>query len=166
VIIWFTEAEAYALGAAVNRLIPPDGDFPGAGPAGAVAYVGRLLDAFAHDPPHIWATSTGTDEDGWLELGPAEAAAWRTRVEEWQHAYRNGLAALGADFVEVDGEEQDARLAAQPDLRWLLYRHACEATYGDPAYGGNRNELGWQSIGFPGDPFPKGYTDAEVSGRD
>lgn len=165
-IIWFTEHEARTLGAAVNRLIPPDGDFPGAGPAGAVAYIGRLLDAFAHDPPHIWAADTGAGNDAWLALGPAEAAAWRTRVEAWQEQYRTGLAALGDDFTEADGDEQDRRLAALPDFRWQLYEHACEAVYGDPAYGGNRNGLGWASIGFAGDPFPRGYTPDEVTGRD
>lgn len=165
-IVWFTEDEARTLSAAVNRLIPADGDFPGAEPAGAVTYVGHLLDAFAYDPPHIWAGSTGADHDGWLELGPAEAMAWRQRVEGWQHAYREGLAELGTDFARLDGAEQDDRLAADADFRWLLYRHACEAVYGDPAYGGNRGRLGWQSIAFPGDPFPRGYTPEEVTGRD
>jgi gluconate 2-dehydrogenase gamma chain len=164
-IIWFSEHEARTLGAACNRLIPPDDEFPGAGPAGAVAYVGRLLEAFAHDPPHIWARGTGADGDDWLALGPGEAHAWRQRVQGWQQAYRDGITDLGEDFVDLDGEAQDERLAADPDFRWLLYEHCCEAVYGDPAYGGNRNELGWQSIAFPGDPFPHGYPDAEVTDR-
>jgi gluconate 2-dehydrogenase gamma chain len=166
---WLTEQEARTLGAACDRLIPPDEGFPGATAAGAVAYVDELLDAFAHEPPHIWAagagTATGEPTEGWLDLGPAEAHAWRTRIEGWQQVYRRGIAALGEDFLDLDGEVQDERLASDPDFRWTLYEHCCEAVYGDPAYGGNRNERGWQSIGFPGPPFPRGYTPDEVTGR-
>jgi gluconate 2-dehydrogenase gamma chain len=173
---WLTDAEARALAAAVDRLIPPDDAFPGAA-AGAVQYADGLLAAFLEPagPPAIWARTTSGDGSRraprtFLELSPWEEQAWRTRVEGpggWQERYRDGLHGLGADFVDVDGEEQDERLAADPDLRWLLYRHACEATYGDPVYGGNRDGLGWRSIGFPGDPFlTGGYTAEEVSGRD
>jgi hypothetical protein len=35
--------------------------------------------------------------------------------------------------------------------------------YGPPEYGGNRDLVGWQSIGFEGDVQPRGWTDAEVS---
>jgi hypothetical protein len=72
------------------------------------------------------------------------------------------LAALGDDFVDLDGDGQDARLAADPDFRRLLYEHACEGTYGDPAYGGNRGLAGWRSIDHVGDTQPRGWTDDEV----
>ena len=84
----------------------------------------------------------------------------------WQAEYRDGIAAIGADFVTVDPSEQDRRLAAVPEFRALLYGHACEGCYGAPEYGGNRDGLGWAAIGFPGDAQPRGYTDQEVSGRD
>jgi hypothetical protein len=35
-----------------------------------------------------------------------------------------------------------------------VHAHACEATYGDPAYGGNRASGGWQRIDFPAPLFP------------
>ena len=35
--------------------------------------------------------------------------------------------------------------------------------YGAPEYGGNRDLVGWRSIGFEGDVQPRGYTDDEVS---
>ena len=65
----------------------------------------------------------------------------------------------------VDGDEQDRRLAAQPELRDVLYEHACEGAYGPPEYGGNRDLAGWRVIGWEGDVQPRGYTDDEVSGR-
>jgi hypothetical protein len=116
-----------------------------------------------------------------MPLSRVEEIAWRTRIEGsqgiaerefngpvtgWQQEYRDGIAALGAGYCDVDGDEQDARLRAVPAFRSLLYRHACEGAYGAPEYGGNRDQLGWQAIGYPGDVQPRGYTDAEVSGRD
>ncbi len=84
----------------------------------------------------------------------------------WQEIYRDGIAALGADFCSVEPAEQDRRLRAQPELRVTLYEHACEGAYGAPEYGGNRALAGWRAIGFEGDVQPRGYTDGEVSGRD
>jgi gluconate 2-dehydrogenase gamma chain len=106
-----------------------------------------------------------------------EELAWRTRIEGsqgrperefngpvigLQERYAAGLAALGEDFVDLEGDEQDARLAADPAFRALLHEHACEGTYGDPVYGGNRDGVGWRAIGHVGDTQPTGWTDEEV----
>ena len=84
----------------------------------------------------------------------------------WQERYRSGLAALGGDFLDLDGEAQDARLDADPEFKALLHTHGCEGLYADPVYGGNRDGVGWASIGFAGDSQPRGYTAVEVTGRD
>ena len=112
-----------------------------------------------------------------LTLGAVEELAWRTRIEGsqgrperefngpvigLQERYAEGLARLGDDFADVDGEEQDRRLAADPRFQRVLYEHACEGTYGDPAYGGNRERAGWTSVAFLGDVQPRGWTDDEV----
>ena len=80
-----------------------------------------------------------------------------------QQRYAEGLARLGDDFADVDGEEQDRRLAVDAGFQRLLYEHACEGTYGDPAYGGNRERAGWTSVAFLGDVQPRGWTDDEVT---
>ena len=67
---------------------------------------------------------------------------------------------------DLDGDEQDARLARDPEFRALLYEHACEGTYGAPEYGGNRDCAAWAAIEFAGDVQPRGYTDEEVTGRE
>jgi hypothetical protein len=56
------------------------------------------------------------------------------------------------------------RLAQHEDFARLVYQHACEGMYAAPEYGGNRNRVGWDYIGYLGDVQPRGYTDAEVSG--
>lgn len=164
---WLSDDDARVLAAAADRLLP------GSAAAGVTGYVDQLLDAFAFEPPRIWAGGPFSGRHGgaasfdkWIPLGPMEERAWRARIDEWRTRYRELVDRLGADFPGLGGDEQDARLAAAGDLRSLLYTHACEATYGDPLYGGNRDFAGWDAVGWVGDVQPRGYTDAEVSQRD
>ena len=184
---FLTEHEYAVVQAAADRLIPPSGAHPGGAALGVADYVDRLLGAFTFDPPLIFAGGPFSGRAGgaasfadFLPLTRHEELAWRTRIEGslgraerefngpvrgWQEIYREGITALGADFTGVDGEEQDRRLAAQRELRRLLFEHACEGAYGPPEYGGNRDLEGWSAIQFPGDSQPRGYTDDEVRGR-
>jgi hypothetical protein len=185
----YLEPDAYAVvEAACERLIPPGDGHPGARALGVTDYIDGLLGAFLVDPPRIYAGGPfsgrfGGDPgfDRFLPLSRLEELAWRTRIEGsrgiadreingpvvgWQERYRDGVAALGAAFATADPEEQDRRLESAPEFRDLLYEHACEGAYGAPEYGGNREGRGWAAIEFPGDVQPRGYTDAEVSGRD
>ncbi|MGQ0431354.1 MAG: hypothetical protein ACT452_02970 [Microthrixaceae bacterium] len=117
-----------------------DEQVPRASALGAVDYVERLLTALDHDPPRLWAAPgswAGTSTGGWIELGPWERHAWGQRLEDLHAVYRRVLADEPAPG--------DAR---------VLHAHACEATYGDPAYGGNQASAGWQRISFPEPLFP------------
>jgi hypothetical protein len=110
-----------------------DAQVPGAAGLGAGEYVETLLTALDDEPPRIWA-----GPDGWLELGPWERHAWRQRIDELRGVY------------ERVGGGTDAR---------VLHAHAIEATYGDPAYGGNLEEAGWRQIDFPTPLFPPARED-------
>lgn len=183
---FLSEHEYAVVTRAADLLLPPHGDFAGAGAAGAAEYVDRTLGAFGFDPPRIWAGGpysgrAGGDAgfDTFLALSRVEALAWRTRIEGsrglperewngpvrgWQEVYREGIAALGADFLDRDDDAQRAALDATRELRTLLFEHACEATYGAPEYGGNRDLAGWRAIGYAGDVQPRGWSDADVTG--
>jgi hypothetical protein len=123
---YFTGDERRRLAAMVDALLP------GAAELGAVDYVETLLTALDHDPPRVWSGL-----DGWLPLGAWERAAWTQRIEGWRALYSRVLAGTG----DADDER-------------VVYEHACEACYGDPVYGGNRNAAGWQRIAFPRPIFP------------
>src|SRR5690349_11521502 len=174
---FLTEAERGTVAAAADRLVPATDGHPGAAALGVVDYIDGLLDAFAVDPPRIWAggpfsgRAGGAAEFGhFLELSPLETLAWRTRIEGslgipererlgpvlgWQEQYRVGLAALGDDFVASSPDEQDARLDRLDEFRTLLYEHVVEGAYAAPEYLGNRDLGGWRAIGFPGDVQPR-----------
>jgi hypothetical protein len=130
----FEEPQAALVAAALDEQVP------GAAALGAVRYVERLLTALDHDPPRLWAGVGPWAADGgpeWIPLGPWERDAWQQRIDGWRAVY--GRVARG------DAEPGDAA---------VLHAHACEAVYGDPAYGGNLGAGGWQRIEFPHPLFP------------
>jgi hypothetical protein len=127
--LWNSD-ERDAIGAALDELVP------GASALGAVDYVENLLTALDYDPPRLWAAPAG----GWLEVGPWERHAWAERIAEWREVY-----------------ERVARGETVRGDKRVLHTHACESTYGDPAYGGNRDEGGWKRIDFPSPMFPPGF---------
>ncbi len=182
--VWLTAIEYEILVAACERLIPADED-PGARDAGVADYIDTMLGAVSFDPPRIWAGGPFSGRHGgdpgfarFHTLTALDELAWRTRLEGsqglaerefngpmigLQQRYREGLAALGADFPSLSPADQDARLDANPEFTELLYEHACEGMYGAPEYGGNRDMVGWRYVGFDGDVQPRGFTDDEVS---
>lgn len=186
-LAFLTPEEHAKVSAIADRLVPSRDQHPGGAALGVADYVDGLLGAFTVDPPRIWAGGPFSGRHGgeasfehFLALSRVEEIAWRTRIEGsqgiaerefngpvngWQADYRAGLAALGDDFTTVTGEEQDARLDADPAFKALVHAHTCEAAYGDPVYGGNAGGAGWRAIGYEGDVQPRGYTDEEVSGR-
>lgn len=122
----FDDAARAAISAALDEQVP------GASELGAVAYVEQLLTAFEYDPPRIWA-----GPDGWIAPGPWEAQAWKQRIEQWRGVYER---VARGEFAKGD--------------RRIVHLHACEAAYGDPAYGGNRDEQGWVRVHFPAPQYP------------
>jgi Gluconate 2-dehydrogenase subunit 3 len=185
--IWLTDHEHAVISAAADRLIPPHDDHPGGAALGVADYIDGLLGAFEIDPPRIWAGGPFSGRAGgegsfeqFMELSALEELAWRTRIEGskgmvererngaiigWQQQYRDGIAELGRDFLDLTPEQQDERLAQHRELKALLYAHACEGAYAAPEYGGNRGLRGWAAIQYDGDVQPRGYTDEEVAGR-
>ena len=125
------------LEAVVARLIPSDANGPGALEAGAARYIDRALDD---------ALVASLD------------------------AYTQGLAALdaharemhGRAFVDLVPEIQDAMLEqlerdgldgfmpSAAAFFEMMLAHTLEGTFGDPYYGGNRDFIGWDLLGYPG----------------
>jgi gluconate 2-dehydrogenase gamma chain len=135
--VYLTAAEGATLEAIVARLIPADGNGPGALEAGAVRYIdGALADALA---PQRLAYAAG--------LAALEAFA---------------RAQAGASFAALPPERQDELLTLVEQNRAtgftpassaffdLVLGHTLEGTFGDPHYGGNLDYIGWELIGYPG----------------
>lgn len=89
----------------------------------------------------------------------------------WLPTYRAALAQLdaaaknkhGKRFVKLGARKQDAMLTSLSQDRlagvtagqrffWVIRAHTMEGLFADPKYGGNRDLVGWKSVGYPG-PF-------------
>src|SRR5688572_5365171 len=95
--------------------------------------------------------------------------------------YRIGLAAVdrwtqaqySTRYVDLSEDEQDQVIEDMLDHKidtfeqfngdqffHILRRHVAEGMFSDPAYGGNREMVGWKLIGYPG--AQRAYTPTEV----
>lgn len=141
-LLFFNSADAAAVEAFAEQILPAEEGSPGARDAGVVYYIDRALAGF---------------------------------MRELQPLYRRGLQALsnlavgrfGADFSALEESQQrelverlDAAAADPGDFTGQFYRiireHTVQGFFGDPAYGGNRDLVGWKLVGFPGAQW--GYT--------
>jgi len=158
---YLTGPEADFLEAAVERLIPSDHLGAGAKEAGVAYFLdqqlagryGRGDTMYTHGP---WAP--GLPTQGYqLRFTPAEI-------------YRLGIAATNAYttktygklFHLLDGAHQDDVLTGlekgtivfddvpAPTFFGMLLGDTIQGFFADPMYGGNRNKIGWKTIGFPG----------------
>jgi gluconate 2-dehydrogenase gamma chain len=98
-----------------------------------------------------------------------------------QEQYRKGLesvdkfaqAKFGSKFVALSDAQKDELLKAMqedqatgfdepkaPSFFKLLLKHTGEGMFADPAYGGNRNLVGWKLVGYPG--AHRAYTEFDL----
>lgn len=159
---YFTTAEARAIEALADRIIPPDSETPGGKDAGCVVFLDRQL-----------AGPYGRQEGLYISA-PFETGAKNQGSQSPDgpgKLYRDALAALdracstkhgGRLFADLNTSEQDAALhdLERGELKLegvngqAFFDQAIKdiqmGFFADPVYGGNRNMVAWKMIGFPG----------------
>jgi gluconate 2-dehydrogenase gamma chain len=132
-----TAAESAALDAFASRILPSDDGTPGAHEARAVHFIDRGLTGAMAASRELYAVGlAGLDEC----------------------ARQRG----GVPFANLPATEQDAiidamtrnEIAEFPMLNAGFFNtvrtHTIEGTFSDPYYGGNRDFVGWELLGYPG----------------
>jgi gluconate 2-dehydrogenase gamma chain len=154
---FFNAPESQFIEAAVDRIIPADGDQPGALWAGVATYIDLQLAGAYGLGARLYTNGPwkqGLPSQGYqLPLTPAQL-------------YRSALEAIARDLGEQSFDQKSAH--EQDDyLRRLensdvpmpfpsgyffetLLANTIEGFFSDPIYGGNRDMAGWKLIGFPG----------------
>ena len=135
--VTLTPEEAATLEAVVARLIPTDANGPGALEAGAARYIdGALGSALAAQRPAYAAGLAALDAYARATTGAAFAA----------------LAPERQDAVLTDLEQNRATGFTPSSAAFfdLVLGHTLEGTFSDPSYGGNRDFIGWELLGYPG----------------
>lgn len=121
----------------IDRLIPSDEVGPGGREAGVLRYIDRSL---------------------------------ATDYEAHRTTYAKGLAAIddcsvqrfGQPFSSLPGTRQDvilrdfeqararSRYQGESEFFELVRQHAIEGMFGDPSWGGNKDQIGWELLSYPG----------------
>lgn len=150
VLHFLNPVEAATLDAMAARILPGDGDDPGAREAQAVVFIDRSLAGFLRD----------------------QRTPYRLGLRRLDELTRGRY---DRPFTGLSDEEQDEVLAdldaralhdADDPLGHLfavVREHVVQGVFCDPSHGGNREGAGWRMVGFPGARW--GYSAREM-GRD
>lgn len=160
--VYFTPDEWAFIVAAVDRLIPDDGNGPGGVAAGVPVFLDRQMELpYGHGA--YWYMQGPFHPDSPATLG------YQMRLTP-RELYRAGIAAAdrasralhGNAFANLRAGQRDALLAALEQgsipqdggvaaaFFALLLKNTREGFFADPMYGGNRGMAAWKMIGFPG----------------
>ncbi len=136
-----TEDEAATLGAACDRIVPPDED-PGASQAGAVTFIDRQLATRQKQLLPRWQAGVlALDAAALRRHGHRFAELQPPAQDEILQAMQEGSVYMG-DWQQVDPQE----------FFRLLHGHTMMGFYGDPRHGGNRERVAWRMLGVPDPP--------------
>ena len=132
-----TATEADLLEAIVERLIPSDGNGPGAKEARAAHYIDRALGGALASSRSAYASG----------LEALDRYALSSRGKPFLQ-----LAPIDQDSVLIDCETGAATgfTGSSAQFFALVLNHTRQGMFGDPYYGGNANFAGWDLIGYPG----------------
>lgn len=138
-----TASEGATLEAIVSRLLPADANGPGALEAGAVRFIDLGLEG-------ALAASRGIYAAGLAAVEGRARAEFGGRFAELETADQDAL----LESIERDDRPvaSDATLypVAPSSFFDLVLEHTIEGTFCDPSYGGNRDFIGWEILGYPG----------------
>lgn len=178
--LFFDEHQWKTVAAAMARIIPTD-DQPGATEANCIRFVDQYLSGIEY----VYAKPDGS---GFVELTGKDAEAYTKRIAMLRETYAEGIQTIdrlsqesySKNFYGLSSEEQDKVLVQLENLGRndidgkpapqqvlpeeelaffpLLILQTRQGFYADPIYGGNKGQVGWKVIGFPG---PKSLADAQ-----
>ncbi len=159
--VYFNAEEWAFVLAATARLIPSEGDGPGAIEAHVPVFIDRQLkdyygnaDIWYMEGPHDPAA---TPDRGWQSpLTPAQL--YRQAIPAFNAACQERF---GKEFKSLTVEQQNEALTAlqkgeiklAPELSFFfatLLANTKEGYFADPVHGGNHGMQAWKYIGFPG----------------
>jgi gluconate 2-dehydrogenase gamma chain len=132
-----TSGEADILDAVVARLIPSDALGPGAKEAGATRYIDRALGGALSSSRQAYASG----------LAALDRYARSSRSKAFTE-----LSPTDQDSVLIDVETGAATGFTGSSAAFfnMVLSHTHQGTFGDPYYGGNKDFVGWDLIGYPG----------------
>ena len=134
--------EAATLAALCEQIVPTD-ETPGAGWANVVKFIDRQLVYHYQDFRVAY-------RDGLAALDRAARAAHQ---DSFGRLPFDTQTALVAQMEKGEVPQSDWPAAAQRSFFRMVRDHTMYGYYGDPRHGGNRDFVGWRSLGVPHPPI-------------
>jgi gluconate 2-dehydrogenase gamma chain len=182
--IFFTQHEWETIEAATARVFPTDHQ-PGAQEAGVVHFIDRYISGidyiYASADGSGFLKMSGKLADAWRGRVAAMQGKYHQGVRELDALAQKLAKRDFKDLTEAQQDEVFVQLSGRPkpvhikltdtgklgtmlqgvsddDASFfdMLCLHSRQGMFGDPAYGGNRNRVGWDLVEFPG---PKSLKD-------
>jgi gluconate 2-dehydrogenase gamma chain len=170
---FLTKWEFDLITAMAETIWPTDDLGPGARAGGVGYYIDGQLSGswgqgnrFYLNGPFFTPADSG---HGWqIPMGPAEVyRAFLPGYDQYVRAtYGASYQDLAADKQQLAMEDLRTGKAVIPlggstafrssDFFSMFRQNVLEGMLADPAYGGNRDMVGWKWVGFPGDPMRRG----------
>lgn len=137
-MITLNPQESRTAAALFERMFPQTDDSPGASEIGVVEYLDRALAGAYHE--HLEAYRLGL-----MALDAAAESLHGARFADCSPVAQDGL------ILSLEkGTLPDFGAPDQQSFFALLRAHLQEGLFADPIYGGNRDKLGWKTLGHPG----------------
>lgn len=150
---FFTQDEAFIVGAAAARIVPTDESGPGAQEAGVVIYIDRQLAG-------PWGRASHRYNEGPFDENAPPEFGYQGKATP-QEIYRTALNDLrGFDRLSASAQDEKLHSIEQTLFFSMLRRNTIEGMFCDPLHGGNIDMIGWQLVGFPG-PRMSNYGDVD-----
>jgi gluconate 2-dehydrogenase gamma chain len=131
------EVEATTVDAVTARIFPGSPEDPGAREANVVAYIDRSLVEYDINLQNLYRRGVAAlNHHCTARFGRPFADLPVTRQLGLLSQLEQALANDGADLLA--------------NFFGVVREHTLEGMFSDPAYGGNRDKVGWRLIGFPG----------------
>jgi gluconate 2-dehydrogenase gamma chain len=146
-LVFFNEAEARDVEALAARIVPGDPDDPGAREAGVLVYIDRAVEgayrelrsAYRQGLAELARHCRDEGQAAFVDLGTVRQDALLSELDE-----------IALQLEAGEDPATDARRLVLAQLYAMVRQHTLEGLFGDPAYGGNRDGVGWRLVGFPG----------------
>ena len=162
-LFFFNDDEARFVTAAIDRLIPPDPEWTGAAGAGVLYYIDRQLASdyggggrmyldgpWVPEAPSQHGYQLRQSPGELYRIGIAEVRGYARGQHNEQEFWDLSPAAMDAVLSAIETGEAQLPSIPGPVFFETLLANTIEGFFADPAYGGNRDMVGWKMIGFPG----------------
>lgn len=159
----------------IDALMQHDGGF-----AQPIYRSGPFAQTYEGESPPSEETDQAGRETIWVSQDEIDRYGYQS-VLTFRDMYRAGIPAVnnyamqefGSEFADLSEDQQEQIVGdmeageatgftdpSAEDFFELLRTHTIEGMFSDPAYGGNRDMVGWRLIGYPG--AQRAYTPADM----